>query len=302
MIMIELIKNPNLPFMSWRKYGYIFSGIVIALCLLLMIVKGPKLGVDFSGGALVWVRFERQVDVGEIRASLGRIGQAQASIQKLSGTSDFVIRSVEKRDPEKFANEVVTQLGKDFSDNPLELRAKETVEPKISKELTRDTILAVLIALVLMGIYIWVRFDFRFGVCSALALLHTVIVAMGALVLTGREFTIPIVGALLTILGYSINDTIVISDRVRENRKKIRGLPFSELVNTSINESFSRTILTGTAVIFTLFCFLFLGGPVIADFAFTLIVGFIFGTYATTFIVCALVAEWEERSPKKSKK
>ncbi|MEO0094767.1 MAG: protein translocase subunit SecF [candidate division WOR-3 bacterium] len=298
---MELIKNPNLPFMSWRKYGFIFSGILVVISLLLLFLKGPKLGVDFAGGALVWVKFEKHLEVSDIRNSLAKIGQEQASIQKLAGTDEFVIRSVTKVDPDKFANDVIAQLQKDFADNPLDLRAKETVEPKISAELTRNTIIGVLVALFLMGIYIWFRFDFRFGVVSVLALFHNILIVIGALILTGREFTIVIVGALLTIVGYSINDTIVLSDRVRENRKKLRGMSFVDLINTSINETFSRTILTGSFVIVTLFCLLFLGGPVIADFAFTLIVGLIFGTYASTFVVCALATEWETRSPQKRK-
>uniref|UniRef100_A0A7C6EGK2 Protein-export membrane protein SecF n=1 Tax=candidate division WOR-3 bacterium TaxID=2052148 RepID=A0A7C6EGK2_UNCW3 len=298
---MELIKNPNLPFMSWRRYGYIFSGVLVLIALLLLIVKGPKLGVDFAGGALVWVKFEKHLEISDIRASLAKIGQEQASIQKLAGTNEFVIRSVTKVDPDKFANEVIAQLKKDFSDNPLDLRAKETVEPKISAELTRNTIIGVLVAMLLMGIYIWYRFDFRFGTASVISIFHDVLITIGALILTNREFTIVVVGALLTIVGYSINDTIVISDRVRENRKKLRGIPFVDLINTSINETFSRTVLTGSFVIVTLFCLLFLGGPVIADFAFTLIVGLIFGTYSSTFVVCALVTDWEERFPQKRK-
>ncbi len=300
--MIELVKNPNLDFMGFRKYAYIFSLACVIIALLLIFVKGPRLGVDFTGGALIWVRFEKVVETGDIRASLGKIGQAQASIQKLSGTNEFVIRSVEKKDPAKFADEVITRLKLDFKDNLPEMRAKETVEPKISRELTRNTVFAVLLCLILMGIYVWFRFDFRFGAASVLSLFHDILITIGALVLTGREFTIPVIGALLTILGYSINDTIVISDRVRENHKKMRGLPYRDLINTSVNETFSRTMLTGTFVIISLFFLFFVGGPVIADFAFTLIIGLIFGTYSSTFVVCALVVDWNERFPKKGKK
>jgi len=298
---MELIKNPNLPFMSWRKYGYIFSGSLVIIALFLISVKGPRLGVDFAGGALVWVKFEKPIDVGDIRSALTKIGQEQASIQRLSGTNEFVIRSVTKTDPDAFASSVLEQLKKDFTDNPIDLRAKETVEPKISQELTRNTIIGVFVALFLMGIYIWFRFDFRFGAASVISIFHDVLITIGALILTGREFTIVVVGALLTIVGYSINDTIVISDRVRENRKKVRGISFVDLINNSINETFSRTILTGSFVIITLFLLLFLGGPVIADFAFTLIVGLIFGTYSSTFVVCALVTEWELKLPQKKK-
>lgn len=275
--------------------------MLVLIALLLLIAKGPKLGVDFAGGALVWVKFEKHLEISDIRASLAKIGQEQASIQKLAGTNEFVIRSVTKVDPDKFASEVIAQLQKDFVDNPLDLRAKETVEPKISAELTRNTVIGVLVAMLLMGIYIWYRFDFRFGTASVISIFHDVLITIGALILTNREFTIVVVGALLTIVGYSINDTIVISDRVRENRKKLRGIPFVDLINTSINETFSRTVLTGSFVIITLFCLLFLGGPVIADFAFTLIVGLIFGTYSSTFVVCALVTEWEGKFPQKRK-
>lgn len=300
--MLQLIKNPHLDFMGFRKYGFIFSGALTLIALLLVIFKGPNLGVDFAGGALVWIRFEQPVDVAAIRGSLGKIGQTQASIQKLSGTNEVVIRSSSKMDLNLFADQIIKQLAKDFAGNPLELRSKETVEPKISRELTRNTLIAVIMALILMGIYVTIRFDFRFGVCSAIALLHTILITIGALILTGREFTIPIIGALLTILGYAINDTIVISDRVREDRKKFRNVPLPEIINQAVNESFSRTMLTGSAVIIALFCLLFLGGPVIADLAFTLIVGFVFGTYATTFVVCSLVTELEIRMPQKRSK
>ncbi len=299
---MELIKNPNFNFMNIRKYGYLLSGALTILSLLLIIFKQPKLGVDFAGGAMVWVQFEKPLQVAEVRDALAGIGQSQASIQKLGGTNEFVIRSSSKQELNAFADALINQLRSHFPDNPLILRAKDTVEPKISRELTEKTILAVIIAVVLMGIYITLRFDFRFGTAAAIALIHTILIAIGALILTGREFTIPIVGALLTILGYSINDTIVISDRVRENRRKLRSAPMIDLINLSINESFSRTILTGSAVIITLFFLHFLGGAVIADFAFTLIVGFVFGTYATTFVVCALVTDWELRIPQRRTK
>jgi preprotein translocase subunit SecF len=288
--------------MGVRKYGYLFSGTLLVIALLLIVFKGPKLGVDFSGGALVWVKFEQPMDVGTIRKSLANVGEALASIQKLSGTNEFVIRSSSRIDLNKFVDNVLGQLKKDFPDNPAELRSKETVEPKISRELTRNTVYAVLLALALMGIYVWFRFDYRFGVCSAVSLFHDITITVGALVLTGREFTIPVIGALLTILGYSINDTIIVSDRVREDIKKMRSLPLKDVLNLAINETLSRTTLTVFTVIITLFCLFFFGGPVIADFAFTLIVGLIFGTYSSTFVVCALVTDWEEKFPKKKSK
>lgn len=297
--MIELVKNPNINWMGLRKYGYIFSGTLWMIALLLLIFKGPRLGVDFAGGALVWVRFNKPIEVSDIRASLAKIGKAQASIQKLSGVNEFVIRAEIKEDPGKFAEDILDQLKDDFRNNPPELRDKETVEPKISRELTEKMLWAVLVSVVLMGIYVWIRFDFRFGVCSALSLFHDVVITIGALIITGREFTVPVVGALLTILGYSINDTIVVSDRVRENLKKMRTRPLAEIITTSINETFSRTMLTGLFVIAALFILFFVAGPVIGDFAFTLIVGLIFGTYSSVFVVSALVTDLEEKLPRK---
>ena len=297
--MIELIKPTNIDFMGRRRFTYIFSLSLVIISLLLMIFKGPRMGVDFVGGALIWVRFEKPLAVGEIRNSLAKLGKGQASIQRLAGTNEFIIRAEIKEDPGKFADDVLSQLTNDFSDNVPELRDKEAVEPKVSAEMTRKTIWAIMLGLALMALYIWFRFDFRFGVCSTLALFHNILIAMGALILTNREFTIPIVGAFLTILGYAINDTIVVSDRVRENLKKHRGRPLGEVINTSINETLSRTMLTGLFVIVSLFFLFFLGGPVIRDFAFTLIVGLIFGTYSSIFVVCALVTDLEEKLPRK---
>lgn len=297
--MLQLIRTTNIDFMGKRKFGFAFSGLLVLVALLLVVFKGPRLGVDFAGGALVWVRFAQPVETDQIRTSLEKIGKAKASIQRLSGTNEFVIRADVKEDPGKFADDVISRLTDYFKDNVPELRDKEAVEPRISKEMTTKMLWAVLLALVLMAVYIWFRFDFRFGVCSTLALFHNIAVVAGVLVLTGREFTIPIVGALLTIMGYAINDTIVVSDRVRENIKKLRGKPLGEVINTSINETLSRTLMTGLFVIITLFCLFFFGGPVIADFAFTLVIGLIFGTYSSIFIVCALVVDLEERLPRK---
>ncbi len=297
--MLQLIKTTNIDFMGKRKLGYMFSGLLVLLSLIFLVVKGPRLGVDFAGGALVWVRFEQPVEVGQVRLSLDKIGKAKASIQRLSGTNEFVIRADVKEDPGKFADDVLSRLASDFEGNKLELRDKEAVEPKISREMTTRTIWAIVLGMLLMAIYIWFRFDFRFGVCSTLALFHNILITIGALILTGREFTIVVVGALLTILGYAINDTIVVSDRVRENIKKLRGRPMREVINISLNETLSRTVLTGLFVILSLFCLFFFGGPVIADFAFTLIVGLIFGTYSSVFIVCALVVDLEEKLPRK---
>ncbi len=297
--MLQLIRKTNIDFMSKRRYTYILSGVLVICSLLLLIIKGPRLGVDFAGGALVWIRFQKPLEVGDIRTSLQKLGKARATIQRLSGTNEFVIRAEIKEDPGKFAEDVLQCLREDFRDNLPELREKEVVEPKISAEMTRKTIYAILIAIGLMAIYIWFRFDFRFGVCSTISLTHNILITIGALILTAREFTIPIVGALLTVLGYSINDTIVVSDRVRENLKRIRGKPLKEIINTSLNETLSRTMLTGLFVIISLFLLFFIGGPVIADFAFTMIVGLIFGTYASVFVVCALVVDLEEKLPKK---
>ena len=299
--MIEIVRNPNIDFISKRKYGFMFSAAIIIASLLLILIKGPNFGIDFTGGALLQVRLEEPITTATLRSSLAKIGKEKAQIQALGTMStEYIVRAAGEN-PEGFANSVKEILNKDFPDNEKEFLREETVEPKIGKELLIKTIWAVSIALVLILIYVSFRFDYRFGTAAVIALFHDAIFTIGVLVLTQREFSIVLVGALLTIIGYSINDSIVISDRIREKYSKMRREPYNVILNTGLNETLSRTILTVGTTLLAVIALLVFGGSIIADFAFTLLVGFVIGTYSSIFILANIVSVWEERFPKKRK-
>jgi preprotein translocase subunit SecF len=299
--MIEIVRNPNIDFISKRKYGFIFSAVIVTVSVLLILIKGPNFGIDFTGGALLQVRFEQPVTTAALRSSLAKIGKEKAQIQALGTMStEFIVRAAGEN-PEGFASSVKEILNEDFPDNEKEFLREETVEPKIGKELLIKTIWAVSIALVLILIYVSFRFDYRFGTAAVIALFHDAVFTIGVLVLTQREFSIVVVGALLTIIGYSINDSIVISDRIREKYSKMRREPYNVILNTGLNETLSRTILTVGTTLLAVIALLVFGGSVIADFAFTLLVGFVIGTYSSIFILANIVSVWEEKFPKKRK-
>lgn len=299
--MIEIVRNPNIDFISKRKYGFAFSAIVILASLLLIVIKGPNFGIDFTGGALLQIRFQESITTSTLRNSLAKIGRAHAQIQALGTVNkEYIIRAAGEN-PEGFANAVKTALAEDFPDNEKEFLREETVEPKIGKELLLKTIWAVVLALFLILIYVSIRFDYRFGIAAVIALFHDAVFTIGVLVLAQREFSIVVVGALLTIIGYSINDSIVISDRIREKQSKMRREAYNVILNTGLNETLSRTILTVGTTLLAVIALLLFGGSVIADFAFTLLVGFVIGTYSSIFIVANIVSVWEERFPKKKK-
>jgi preprotein translocase subunit SecF len=299
--MIEIIKGTNIDFISKRKYGFIFSVIMVLLSLILIFAKGPNFGIDFTGGALLQIRFSEPISTSDLRNTLGKIGRENALIQALGNEgTEYIVRTAEK-DPVEFARSLKELLREEYPENPQEILREETVEPKIGKELLVKTLWAIIIALFLILLYVSFRFDYRFGTAAVIALFHDAIITIGILVITQREFSIVVVGALLTIIGYSINDSIVISDRIREKYKKMRKEPYNTVLNTGLNEVLSRTVLTVGTTLLAVLALLLFGGSVIADFAFTLLVGFIIGTYSSIFILASIVSVWEERFPKKKK-
>lgn len=299
--MIEIIKGSNIDFISKRKFGFIFSAIIVFLSLVLIFVKGPNFGIDFTGGVLLQIQFSEPISTSDLRATMSKVGKEKALIQALGNENrEYIIRTAEQN-PAEFAKALKELLHDDFPDNPQEILREETVEPKIGKELLVKTLWAIIIALFLILFYVSFRFDYRFGTAAVIALFHDAIITIGILVLTQREFSIVIVGALLTIIGYSINDSIVISDRIREKFKKMRKEPYNVILNTGLNEVLSRTILTVGTTLLAVMALLIFGGSVIADFAFTLLVGFIIGTYSSIFILASIVSVWEEKFPKKKK-
>lgn len=284
---MKFFKTPNIDFLGKRFIAYLFSGIFVLGSILIFVIKGPRYGIDFTGGTLVQIRFERDISLGDVRAELARMGIAKAELQNYGSSRDYLIRYSEDIDPDSLVND----FGKSLKQNII-LERTEKVGPRIGKEIQIKAIEAILIGMALMLIYIAFRFNFSFGVAAVIALFHDVIITLGILTLLNREITIPVIAALLTIVGYSINDSIIVSDRIRENLKKMKG-NFTEIANRSINQTLSRTIITSGTTLIVVLCLLFLGGPILQDFSLALTIGIAVGTYSSIYVVASLVNEWQ---------
>jgi preprotein translocase subunit SecF len=293
--MFELIKpGTNIDFVGYRFYAVSASIVVIVIGVVSLLVRGVNYGIDFAGGTLVQVKFSQAVSINDIRSAVESISAKDVTVQDFGTgrSNEFIVRMLES-DPElkqglpQQIGNALTERFKGKSDFVV-LRV-ESVGPRVGKDLRRRAVLAVLAATLVMGIYIAVRFEPRFGVGAAVALLHDVMVAVTALSLTRMEFDLTTVAALLTIVGYSVNDTVIVSDRIRENMRKNRREPLASVMNRSINETLSRTILTGGTVLLVVLALFFLGGEIIHGFAFTLLVGVIVGTYSSVYIASPIV-------------
>jgi preprotein translocase subunit SecF len=298
-MVMELIKpGSKIPFTSYRKIAVILSTIVNLVVLVMLFIKGPNLGVDFSGGTVVQVKFQQPVSIPDVRRAFESINLGGSEIQDFGreGDNEYLIR-LERTSVEigALGEQIKKALSDQFGADKFEIRRVEFVGPKIGEDLRRRGVLSVIVATIMMGVYIWFRFEFRFGIGAVIALIHDVLVTVGALMLANYEFDLTIIAALLTIVGFSVNDTVVICDRIRENMRKIKRETLESIVNTSINETLSRTILTTGTALMVLFALYLLGGAVIRPFAFALIVGFISGVYSTIFIASPVILFWEKR-------
>jgi preprotein translocase subunit SecF len=294
--MIELFHNPNYDFIGRRKWAYIVSIAVTVIGLISLVGKGGlRYDIDFTGGTLIQVRFEQVPTIARIRASLATIQLGESIIQEFGDAHEFIIRlPLVAVGSEEIARRVKSALGADPALGKFEIRRVEFVGPQVGRELQLQAVYLVLAGLVWIAIYLALRFDLRGGVAAVVAVFHDVIVCLGALSLTNREFSLPVLAALLTIIGYSVNDTIVAYDRLRENRGKTvpKGRTFAQQMNDAVNQTLSRTILTSLTTFFSAAVLLFFGGRTLEDFAFVLFVGVITGTYSTTYVAAALVVDW----------
>ncbi len=299
---MQFFQNLNLDLIGKRKVGYIISGALIVIGIISLIVHGgPRYGVDFTGGTSLHLKFEKSINAGDLRAALEGVGLGDAEIKRIGmeEENEIIIRVEQMGEGAETAQVMERELSKDLADNPYEILAVNEVGPKIGSELRRAAILAILIALLGILIYISWRFEFRFAVGAVAALFHDVLITLGIFSLLNLEISLAIVAAFLTIVGYSLNDTIVVYDRIRENLKILRREKFPNLVNISLNQTLSRTIITSlTTLIVVLVLFLF-GGTVIHDFSFALIVGVIIGTYSSVFVASPIIVEWHFRSEEK---
>jgi preprotein translocase subunit SecF len=294
---LEIIKpGTKIDFVKYRLIAFVFSWVLILIGFGSILVKGPNYGIDFSGGTLIHLRFTKPMTIGALRASLASVELGESIVQDLGQerAPEFLVR-VEKTgtDLSGIAEIVKKELERKLGPKSVEILRSELVGPKVGKELRTRALLAVLFSTIAMGIYIWFRFELRFGLGTVVAMIHDVLITLGAISLAGIEFDLTIVAALLTVVGYSVNDTVVICDRIRENMRKNRRELLSKIINLSLNETLSRTLLTGVTVFLVLLTLFFFGGSVIHGFAFALLVGFLIGTYSSIFVASPIVLYWE---------
>jgi preprotein translocase SecF subunit len=296
--MLELFRSPNYDFIGRRKWFYLASALFIAAGIASLVARGGlRVDIDFAGGNLVQVRFERPTTIDRVRTALTAVGLGDSIIQEFGDSREFMIRFKLGASQADAGKTVQQALAREASLGSFEIRRAEYVGPQVGRDLQLQALYAVLAGLAGILIYVAVRFDLKGGITAIVAQTHDVIVAIGALSLTDREFALPVLAALLTVIGYSVNDKIVAYDRVRENRRRggaLRSQPFASQINTAINQTLSRTLLTGLSVLFAAGVLYLFGGKVLEDFAFTLMVGVLAGTYSTIYIAAALIVDWTQ--------
>jgi len=294
---MELIRpDTRFDFIGKKKFSIWVSTIAILLCLgSIFFHGGLRYGVDFAGGILIQIKFSKAVNISEVRNALEVMGSKETMVQAFGGENEFLIR-VEKtsEDLEGVSKTIQTSLQEQFKDKALEIRRAEVVGPKVGKDLKTKALWAV--GLSFLGILIYVAWRFKevaYGLGGIVALFHDVMVVYGAISIFNIEYSLNVLAVVLTVIGFSINDTIVIFDRVRENIKKMRKENLETIFNISINETLGRTILTSGTVMMVVLILFFFGGPVIHDFTTALIVGLITGTYSTMYVASPVVLFWE---------
>ena len=266
----------------YNKFNILSVSLVI-LSLMLLTFKGLNFGIDFKGGTLIELRStDTKINVSSLRDNLSQMNLGDVSVKNFGNESDFLIK-FENNENKNVIEEIKMNLDKSFGNN-FNFRRVENVGPKVSAELLRSGVIAISVALFLMLVYIWIRFEWQFSLGAIVALFHDVIVTLGVFSLLGLEINLSIIAAVLTIVGYSMNDTVVIFDRVRENLRKYSDIKIFELTNISINETLSRTLITSITTLLALLSIFFFGGEVLKGFSLAMIFGVIFGTYSSIYI------------------
>ena len=274
----------NIQFNKYYKLFTLISSGLAIISILLLIFKGLNFGIDFKGGTLIELRaIDKQINISSLRSSFSKMNLGDVAIKNFGEDYDFLIK-FEKKGPEK---DLIQNIKKDLNasiGSGYEIRRVENVGPKVSAELLKGGLIAIAVSLGAMLFYIWIRFEWKFSIGAILALFHDVLITMGIFSLIGLEVNLSIVAAILTIVGYSMNDTVVIFDRVRENLKKHIDLKIFDLTNLSINETLSRTIITSVTTLLALLSIFLFGGEILKGFSFAMILGVILGTYSSIFI------------------
>ena len=295
---MQLFKDETrFDFMGKIKAAMIISGIVILIGLGSIVVSGGlKYGIDFAGGTLVQLQFKSPPEIEVIRDGLKTIGLGESTIQEFGSKKDILIR-VERSEEklEAVGAMVKRSLSGKFHSDDIIVERVEMVGPKVGRDLREKALLSILYAIIGIVIYISWRFEFQYAIAAIIALIHDVLVTMGAFSVLDKEFTLVIVAAFLTIIGYSLNDTIVVFDRIRENLRRKGKRSLSEIINSSINQTLSRTLLTSGTTLLVVLALFFFGGEIIHDFSFALLVGVFVGTYSSIFIASVFLVYWASR-------
>lgn len=293
--------NPNskIDFLGKRKIALGLSTLLLIISLLALIpgIRGLNFGIDFTGGTLVEVQFKQAPSISDVRAAIKPVGYEQAIIQEFGSPEEILIRvqNKEAEDSSSISNAILDSLKSHFGAENIDMRRVEFVGPQVGEELTQAGISAVIIAMLAILIYVTMRFEFRFAVGADAALMHDIIIVLGVFAITGNEFSLPVVAALLAVIGYSLNDTIVVFDRIRENLEANRKLKHPEdevkVCNDSVNQTLSRTLMTSFTTLLVVLALFFLGGEVIHGFAFALLVGILVGTYSSIYVASPVMLQ-----------
>jgi preprotein translocase subunit SecF len=295
--MIELVKNTKIDFMGLKKYAFSFSALLVILGIVgtVQIYRGKaNLGIDLAGGTSIQLKFQKPFSMDEIRSLLANAGHGEATLQEVSGENILLVklRALGKQDEKMVAEPMVNLLRKSLQDNPFVVESVSEIGPAIGHKLRQDAELAMLVSALAIVIYLAWRFEFKFGVAAAIATFHDIFAMVGIFWILGIEKDLLFITALLTIGGYSLTDTVVVFDRIRENIRLRKRGTFSETINLSVNEVLSRTIVTSMTVFIAVITLLIFGGIVLRNFALALAIGIVIGTYSSIFVASPVVALW----------
>ncbi|MBF0127602.1 MAG: protein translocase subunit SecF [Magnetococcales bacterium] len=302
---MELISSHlNIDFVGHKKWAFLISGVTFFLSIFFLGTHGLNFGLDFAGGAVMQLRFPGPAPISSVRTALGEIGLGAAVIQEFGSAEEILIRIHQEqqgkegessRMAQKIMEVIHPLVGKD---QKVELRRVEYVGPQVGRELTVNGIWAVVYSWLAILVYVGFRFEFRFALGAVLSLIHDVFIILGFFAFTQKEFSLVVVAALLTVIGYSINDTIVVFDRIRDEIKRMRNYPLEAIINEAVNRTLSRTIITSLTVVLVLVALYFYGGEVIHDFAVALLLGVVVGTWSSIFVASPTVLvldRWQNR-------
>jgi len=295
--MMQFFGETRIDFIRLRWKAITFSAVFILAGIVSMLIKGgPKYGVDFLGGTVIQVHFPQAPNIGDVRQALANAGYGDIEIKTFGAANEILLRAEKQEEGTAISDAVMNALRQAFPQNAPEERLVESVGPKIGRELRTAAIWATLISLALILIYVSFRFEFIFAAGAVIALFHDVMVTLSFFSLLDMEVNLTVVAAFLTIVGFSLNDTIVVMDRIRENRRIHRDATIEQLINLSVNQTLGRTVITSLTVFTVVLILLFFGGDVIYNFAFAMTVGVIAGVYSTVYIAAPVVVEWHKKA------